>query len=274
MTTGSHTSGPVLAGQRALVTGAGSGLGAGIALALAAAGAKVALHYLSDPGPTVLLADQIGAAGGEAFSIQADVGHEDQVKDMFEHVAGRLEGLDIVVCNAWVRRAAPLHALTLKDWESGLRVNLTGQFLCAREAIAYFVRQGVVPEISSSAGKILCVASANDRVSWAGDASGAAARGGVCLLMQAMAREAAAYRIRVNSIAPGAIRTADNRTAWDTPGAETALLERIPYGRMGDAEDVGRAAVWLVSDAADYVTGVTLRVDGGMSISSSLGEAV
>ncbi len=270
----SNSNGPVLVGQRALVTGAGPGVGAGVALALAAAGAKVAVSYLSDPGPAELLVSQIGVGGGEAFSVQADVGQEDQVKCMFEQVAGRFGGLDILVSNASMRRAAPLHALTLEDWELGLRVNLTGQFLCAREAIAYFVRQGVLPEMSTSAGKILCIVSAHDGVSRGGDASGAAARGGVCLLMQAMAREAAAYRIRVNSIAPGAIRTADNRTAWDTPGAETALLERIPYGRMGDAEDVGRATVWLVSDAADYVTGVTLRVDGGMSISSSLGEEV
>jgi len=263
-----HSNGVVLAGQRALVTGAGSGIGAGIAQALARAGAKVALNYQSDPGPSELLAAQIGVAGGEAFSVQADVAQEDQVKGMFEQVADRLGGVDILICNAWLRCDAPLQALALDDWDLGLRVNLTGQFLCAREAIGFFVRQGVLPEVSASAGKILCIASAQDRASWAGDASGAASRGGVCMLMQAMAREAAAYRVRVNGIAPGAIRTADNRAAWDTPTAETALLERIPYGRMGVAEDVGRAAVWLASDDADYVTGVTLRVDGGMSLNA------
>jgi len=267
-----HDNTPALAGQRALVTGAGSAIGAGIALALAAAGAKVALNYRRDSQPIERLLSRIGAGGDEAFSVQADVAEEDQVKGMFEQVAERFGGLDILVCNAWLRRDAPLQTLTLEDWELGLRVNLTGQFLCAREAIGHFVRQGVLPERSTSAGKILCIASAQDRVTWTGDSGDAASRGGVSVLMQAMAREAAAYRIRVNGIAPGAIRTEDNRPAWNTPEAETALLERIPYGRMGDVADVGRAAVWLASDAADYVTGVTLCVDGGMSLNSAVTE--
>jgi len=237
-------------------------------MALAAAGSKVALNYRNDPAPAELLVRQIAARGGEAFAVQADVGQEDQVKRMFAQVAGRFDGLDILVSNAWIRRDAPVPALTLEDWELVLRVNLTGQFLCAREAIAHFVRQGVAPEISRAAGKILCIASAHDRTSRAGDANHAASHGGVHMLMQTIARDAAAYRVRVNRIAPGAIRMPTNRAAWDTPNAETALLERIPYGRMGDLDDIGRAAVWLVSDESDYVTGVTLHVDGGMSLCS------
>jgi len=242
-------------------------------MALAAAGAKVAVSYLNDPPAAALLVSQIQNRDGEAFAVAADVGQEEQVIGMFQEVMDRFGGLDILVNTAGIRREAQVGKESLADWELVLRVNLTGHFLCAREAIARFVRQGVLPGVSSSAGKILSISSVRDHIAATGNAPNAASQGGVSMLMRAMAREAAVYRVRVNNIAPGAIRTPGNRAVWDTPAGETALLECIPYGRMGEVDDVARAAVWLVSDAADYVTGVTLYVDGGMKLCSTPMEA-
>jgi glucose 1-dehydrogenase len=154
----------------------------------------------------------------------------------------------------------------LSDWELVIRVNLTGQFLCAREAVRLFLRQGINPAVSCAAGKILCVSSVHDLIPWAGHANYAASKGGVMMLMKTLAQEYAAHKIRVNGISPGAIKTPINMAAWDTPEKEAKLLELIPYGRVGITEDIGRAAVWLASDLSDYMTGVTLYVDGGMTL--------
>jgi glucose 1-dehydrogenase len=147
-----------------------------------------------------------------------------------------------------------------------LGVNLTGQFLCAREAVREFLKRGVVPAISSAAGKIICMSSVHEVIPWGGHVNYASSKGGIMQLMKSMAQELAPKKIRVNSIAPGAIKTAINRSAWETPEAEAALLKLIPYGRVGLPDDIARAAVWLASDASDYVTGTTLFVDGGMTL--------
>jgi glucose 1-dehydrogenase len=139
-------------------------------------------------------------------------------------------------------------------------------FLCAREAAREMIRRGVRPERSRAAGKILCVSSVHEVIPWAGHVNYAASKGGVKLLMQSLAQELAPHRIRVNSIAPGAIQTPINRAAWETPPALDALLKLIPYGRIGQPEDIGNTAVWLASDAADYVHGQTIFVDGGMTL--------
>ena len=147
-----------------------------------------------------------------------------------------------------------------------LGVNLTGQFLCCREAVREFKRGGVRPDVACAAGKIVCMSSVHEVIPWAGHVNYAASKGGVMLMMKSIAQEVAPYPIRLNSIAPGAIRTPINRPAWETPEAYRELLKLIPYKRIGEVEDIARAAVWLASDEADYVTGTTLFIDGGMTL--------
>lgn len=255
-----------LIGQRALVTGANSGIGAGIARALAAAGASVAVNYVHNPEDAERIVTDIRHAGGSASAIRADVSSETEVQAMFHEMQRMHGGIDILVNNAGLQKDAPLTEMTLADWELVLRVNLTGQFLCARAAARCFLKQGVNPSVSCAAGKILCISSVHDTIPWAGHANYAASKGGVAMLMKTLAQELAAHKIRVNAISPGAIKTPINQSAWDTPEKEAKLRGLIPYGRVGVTEDIGRAAVWLVSDQADYITGATLYVDGGMTL--------
>lgn len=253
-----------LEGQRALVTGANSGIGEGIAKALAAAGAKVAVNWVSSEDGAKRVVADIEAAGGTAIPVRADVSKEDQVQALFRRVIETWGSVDILVGNAGLQRDAAIHEMSLPDWELVLAVNLTGQFLCAREAVREFLRRGPAPELSAATGKIIVISSVHDVIPWAGHANYAASKGGASMLMKTLAQELAPRRIRVNAISPGAIKTPINYAAWSTPEAEAALLELIPYRRVGVVEDVGRAAVWLASDASDYVTGTTLYVDGGM----------
>ena len=188
------------------------------------------------------------------------------VRQMFAEMLGAWGTIDILVSNAGLQRDAPLTEMTLEQWNTVLAVNLTGMFLCAREAAREMIRRGVRPETSRAAGKIICMSSVHEVIPWAGHANYAASKGGVKLLMQSIAQELAPHRIRVNSIAPGAIQTPINRSAWDTPGALASLLTLIPYGRIGTPEDIGKVAVWLASDDADYVHGQTIFVDGGMTL--------
>lgn len=255
-----------LAGQAALVTGGNSGIGAGVARALARAGAAIAVNWVSHEDRATAVVDGIRAAGGTAIAVRADVSREDEVQAMFRRVLDELGSVDVLVNNAGLQRDAPVHEMTLADWNVVLAVNLTGQFLCAREATREFLRRGVRDGVSRSAGKIICISSVHDVIPWGGHANYAASKGGVAMLMRTLAQELARHRIRVNSVSPGAIRTPINRAAWETPEAERRLLELIPYGRIGEVDDVARTVVWLASDAADYVTGSTLYVDGGMTL--------
>ncbi len=255
-----------LDGQRAIVTGASSGIGAGIARALAAAGAKVIVNYSGGRERAGQVVGDIVAAGGEAMAVGASVRYEDQVRSLFATAIEAWDGLDILVNNAGVQRDATLVDMTLEDWETVIGINLSGQFLCAREAARLFLRQGVHPETSSAAGKIICISSVHDVIPWAGHVNYAASKGGLSMMMKSMAQELARHRVRVNAISPGAIKTAINRAAWETPEAAARLLTLIPYGRIGAPEDIGKAAVWLASDESDYVTGATLYVDGGMTL--------
>ncbi len=255
-----------LAGQRALITGSSSGIGAAIAHAMAGAGARVAVNYLSDSGKAQEVVDEIRTAGGEALTVQADVSREEQVNAMFQQVIQTWGSIDILVTNAGIQDDAPFVEMTLSQWEKVLAVNLTGQFLCAREAVREFLRRGIDPELSRAAGKIICISSVHDIIPWAERINYTASKGGVLMFMKSLAQEVAHQKIRVNAISPGAIRTSINRAAWATSAAETALLELIPYERIGKTEDIANAAVWLASDASDYVIGTTLYVDGGMTL--------
>ncbi|MBI3078755.1 MAG: SDR family oxidoreductase [Deltaproteobacteria bacterium] len=255
-----------LRGQKALVTGASSGIGEGIARALGAAGASVVVNYGTNADAAHGIADEMKADGVDAMALRADVSREDEVREMFREMLTAWGTIDILVNNAGLQRDAPFAEMTLDQWNVVLGVNLTGMFLCAREAAREMIRRGVRPEVSRAAGKIICISSVHEQIPWAGHVNYAASKGGVKLLMQSLAQELAPYRIRVNSIAPGAIQTPINRAAWETPEALAALLKLIPYGRIGLPEDIGKAAVWLASDDSDYVHGHTLFVDGGMTL--------
>jgi glucose 1-dehydrogenase len=255
-----------LAAQTALVTGGSSGIGAAIAIALAQAGAKVVVNYAHSAKGAEEVVARIEANGGQAIAAQADVSQEDQVQRLFQQVFDAYETIDILVNNAGLQRDRAFTEMSLADWNRVIGVNLTGQFLCAREAAKEFLKRGVVPERSCAAGKIVCISSVHEIIPWAGHANYAASKGGIKLLMQSIAQELAPYKVRANSIAPGAIKTPINRDAWETPEAEAKLLELIPYKRVGDPADIGQAAVWLASDASDYVNGTTLIVDGGMTL--------
>ena len=256
----------MLHGQKALVTGASSGIGRAIALALGEAGADVAINYVSGEDKAQEACAEIRRRGARAIALKADVSDEAQVEAMFARMIEELGTIDVLVNNAGLQQDAPFEELTLAQWNKVLGVNLTGQFLCARAAVREFKRRGVVPEVSCSAGKILCVSSVHEVIPWAGHVNYAASKGGVMLMMKSLAQEVAPYRIRVNSLCPGAIRTPINMEAWGTPEAYTDLLRLIPYKRIGEPEEIGRAAVWLASDFSDYVHGVSLFIDGGMTL--------
>jgi glucose 1-dehydrogenase len=256
-----------LADQVAIVTGASSGLGQACAEALGAAGCKVVVNCLSsckDDGDKV--AKAIEDAGSEAAVITADVSNEADVEAMFAETVKRFGTVHILVNNAGIQAGAKFTEMTLEQWQKVLSVDLNGQFLCARAAAREFLRRGPQPDVSSATGKIICMSSVHQRIPWAFEANYAAAKGGVMLLMKSLAQELAPQKIRVNAIAPGAIRTDINRPAWDTKKAMDTLLKLIPYGRIGEPPDIGKAAVFLASDLSDYMTGATIFVDGGMAL--------
>jgi glucose 1-dehydrogenase len=253
-----------LKGQVAIITGGSSGIGAGIATAFARAGARVVINYSRSMEKAEQVLQKVIDGKGEGIIWQADVSREDQVREMFRQTIDQYGTVDILVNNAGLQKDSSFHEMSLEEWNYVLSINLTGQFLCAREAIKEFLRRGVVPEKSRAAGKIICMSSVHEVIPWAGHANYAASKGGVMMLMKSIAQEYAPMKIRVNSIGPGAIRTPINHAAWKTPQAYQNLLKLIPSKRIGEVEDIGSAAVWLASDDADYVNGTTLFVDGGM----------
>lgn len=259
----------ILQNQAAIVTGANSGIGYACAEALAQHGAAVAINYHRHAESAMALAAKIVAAGGRSIAVDADVSSESDVARLFATTREAFGAIDIVISNAGLQKDAALTEMTLDDWNATLSIDLTGAFLCSREAARTFVRQGVRSGVSRAAGKLIFISSVHQRIPWTGHANYAAAKGGVDLLMQTAAQELAGQRIRVNAVAPGAIKTDINKAVWGDPLKAEKLLELIPYGRIGDVADVTNAAVWLASDASDYVTGTTLFVDGGMTLYAS-----
>jgi glucose 1-dehydrogenase len=257
---------PLLRGQKALVTGANSGIGRATAIAFARAGADVVVNYVTGDDRAEEVAEEIRRAGGRAYTHRADVSNEDQVKEMFAWMCAELGTIDILVNNAGWQKDARFVDMTLAQWNAVISVNLTGQFLCAREAVREFLRRGVVASVSCAAGKIICMSSVHEAIPWAGHANYAASKGGVMMMMKSLAQEVAPHHIRVNSIAPGAVRTPIITAAWSTPEAYQSLMTLVPYKRIGEPEDIARAAVWLASDESDYLVGTTVFVDGGMTL--------
>jgi glucose 1-dehydrogenase len=253
-----------LAGQTALVTGASSGIGKACAIALGEAGANVVVNYAGNGAGAYEAVEAIQKAGSKAIAVKADVSQKDQVDAMFEEAIRTFGTIDILVNNAGLQKDAPFTEMTLEQWNYVLGVNLTGQFLCAQAAVKEFLHRGMNGH--RSLGKIICMSSVHELIPWAGHVNYAASKGGVMLMMRSLAQELGPMKIRVNSIAPGAIKTPINRMAWETPEAEQRLLRLIPYKRVGDVADIGNAAVWLASDDSDYIHGTTLFVDGGMTL--------
>ncbi|SDB28468.1 glucose 1-dehydrogenase [Flavobacteriaceae bacterium MAR_2010_188] len=256
-----------LAGQTAIVTGGSSGIGEAVARALGRDGANVIVNYNSSEEEALKIAEEISKDNrcGEAIAIQCNVSKEDEVKAMFKQAIDRFGTVDICVANAGLQKDAALHEMTLKDWQLVIDVNLTGQFLCVREAIKEFLRRGMRPEVSRSLGKIIHMSSVHQIIPWAGHSNYAASKGAIVMLMESICQEYAPQKVRCNSIAPGAIKTPINKSAWDTPEALEELNKLIPYKRIGVPEDIGSAAAWLASDESEYINGTTIYVDGGMT---------
>ncbi len=256
----------MLQGQKALVTGANSGIGKAVAICLGEAGADVVVNYVSGDEAANEVVEKIVASGSHALAVKADVSKEDEVQAMFRKMIDAFGTIDILVSNAGLQRDAALEEMTMAQWNTVIGVNLTGQFLCAREAVREFKRRGVVKEVSIAAGKIICMSSVHEVIPWAGHVNYAASKGGVMLMMKSIAQEVAPFKIRVNSICPGAIRTPINTGAWETPEEYNQLMTLIPYKRIGEPEDIGQVAVFLASDQSDYINGASIFVDGGMTL--------
>lgn len=237
-----------------------------MAKSLGQAGANVVINYVTKPDDAQAIVDEIKGYGVDAIAIQTDVSKEDQVQNMFRQAVEHFGTLDILVNNAGLERNAPFHEMTLQQWQFVIDVNLTGQFLCAREAIREFLRRGPRPDVSRATGKIICMSSVHEVIPWAGHVNYASSKGAIKMLMQSLAQEYGDRQIRVNSICPGAIQTPINTAAWNTPQSMNSLLTLIPYNRIGKPEDVGNLAVFLASDDSDYITGASIFIDGGMTV--------
>ncbi|WP_343487327.1 SDR family oxidoreductase [Allomuricauda sp. d1] len=256
-----------LAGQTAIVTGGSSGIGAAITKSLALEGANVCINYHSDQkGANEVadwVADNIGA--NKTLIVQGDVGREEDVDQLFEQTLERFGTLDICVANAGIQKDFPMHEMSLEAWQAVINTNLTGQFLCARAAIRIFLEQGMRPEVSNSLGKIIHISSVHEEIPWAGHVNYATSKGGLVMLMESICQEYAPQKIRCNSIAPGAIKTDINKDVWSDEEGLEKILKLIPYGRMGNPEEIGSVVAWLASDESEYINGTTIFVDGGMT---------
>jgi glucose 1-dehydrogenase len=250
----------LLPGRKAIVTGASSGIGKAAAERLGVEGAGVCVNYYSEQerGDAEAVVSAIEQGGAEAFALQADVGDEAAVERMVAEAAKRLGGVDLLVNNAGIEKQVPLLEMSLEDWSVVLRTNLTGSFLCLREA-------GKVMA-AGTGGTIINISSVHEFIPWPGFAHYCASKGALKLLMETAARELAGKGIRVLNIAPGAIVTPINTFVLDDPEAKHAVEEEIPLGRMGKPDEIAAAVAWLASDQASYVTGTTIVVDGGMSL--------
>lgn len=255
-----------LEGKVAIITGASSGIGQGIAIAMGQAGAKVVINYHSDEEGAKETQKQIEQAGGKAIILKADVSKPEDVQLLIATATKQFGTVDILVNNAGVQQDQDFLKMSLEEWQTVIDINLTGHFLCAQAVAKEFIKRKVKPEERTAAGHIIFISSVHDIIPWAGRANYTAAKGGLQMLMKTLAQELAKYKIRVNGISPGAIKTDINRKEWETEEGREKMLSQIPYGRIGAPEDIAKVAVWLATDEADYITGTTIYVDGGMTL--------
>jgi glucose 1-dehydrogenase len=249
-----------LSGRRALVTGGATGIGRATCKHLAASGAAVVVNDIDEDGPAEELVAEISVDGARAVPIMADVSNEAQVVAMFRRAREELGGpIDLLVNNAGIQKPFALVDMPLEEWERVLAVNLTGAFLCAREAARGMVDGG-------QPGVIVNVSSVHELIPWPEFGHYCASKGGMKLFGQTIARELAPRGIRVVSVGPGAILTPINEELIEDPEKRREVEEEIPWGRLGSPEEVARAIAWLAGPEAEYVTGATLFVDGGMTL--------
>jgi len=249
-----------LEGRRALVTGADSGIGRSVSKRLATDGARVAVNFRSNEEAARSIVSEIEEAGGEATPIQADVSQEADVVEMFERAGEQFGGpVDLLVNNAGVEQAFKLVDMPLEEWDKVIAVNLTGAFLCARETARRLIER-------EDPGVIVNVSSVHELIPWREFSHYCASKAGMKLFGQTIAYELAPHRIRVVNIGPGAIVTPINEELLEDPDKRREVEEQIPWGRMGNADEVAAAVAWLSGPEAEYVTGVTLFVDGGMTL--------
>ena len=259
-------------GQTVIVTGSSSGIGKACAIYFGGLGANVVVNYHSDENGANDSLKKIKAGGGDGIIVQADVSKEEDVLSMFKQTIEKFGRLDVMVSNAGLQVDSPFLEMTTKQWQKVIDVNLTGQFICIREAAKQFVKQspkenkGKAVNTGLAIGKIVMMSSVHDVIPWAGRVNYAASKGGVSMMMKSVSQELAPYKIRVNSISPGAIKTAINKAVWSKQESLNDLMDLIPYRRIGTPEDVAKAVAWLASDESDYVNGETLYIDGGMTL--------
>ena len=256
-----------LENQTCIVTGSSAGIGMAVAKAMGMEGANIVVNYHSSKEDAEEVADWIqkNSTCGDAIVVKCDVSKEKDVKAMFKKTIDHFGTVDVCVANAGMQIDHPLHEMPLEDWKKVIDVNLTGQFLCAKEAIIEFIRRGMRKDVSKSLGKIIHMSSVHEVIPWAGHANYAASKGGLLMLMESICQEYAPQKIRCNSIAPGAIKTEINKDVWSTKEGREGMLKLIPYKRIGIPEDIGIVASWLASDEAEYINGTTIFVDGGMT---------
>ncbi|MGB7394083.1 MAG: SDR family oxidoreductase [Pricia sp.] len=256
-----------LENQTCIVTGSSSGIGKAVAKAMGTEGANIVVNYHSGKEEAEEVADWIikNSDCGEAIVVKCDVSKEDDVLDMFKTAVSQFGTVDVCVANAGIQIDHPLHEMPLDAWQKVLDVNLTGQFLCAREAIKEFLRRGMREEVSKSLGKIIHMSSVHEVIPWAGHANYAATKGALVMLMESICQEYGPKKVRCNSIAPGAVKTDINKDVWSSEEGAEDMLKLIPYKRIGVPEDIGSVASWLASDESEYINGTTIFVDGGMT---------
>jgi glucose 1-dehydrogenase len=249
-----------LSGRRALITGASSGIGRACAIRLAHDGADVAVNYFSDreADAAAEVVAEVEKAGRRGIAVRADVGAEADVRAMAARTVDELGGLEILVNNAGIENQVATIDLPLADWERVLRTNLTGTFLCMREAARHMRDAG--------GGVVVNMSSVHQFIPWPGFAHYCASKGGIKMLAETVAREWAPFGIRVVNVAPGAIATPINQGVLSDPEQKEAIEAEVPLGRFGTAEEIAAAVAWIASDEASYVTGTTMVVDGGMAL--------
>ncbi|MGY0401899.1 glucose-1-dehydrogenase [Carnobacterium jeotgali] len=248
-----------LKGKVAVVTGGSKGIGNAIARRLSEEKMKVVINYHSDKkGAEETVAD-LKKIGGEAVAVQADVSSEEGIQALLDAAVSNFGELDLWINNAGMENQVPTHELTLDDWNKVIDVNLTGVFLGSKAALNHFLEH-------DKKGNIINLSSVHERIPWPTFAHYSASKAGVKGFNETIALEYAHKGIRVNSIAPGAINTPINAEKFEDEKQKAATLKMIPLDYIGKPEEVAAAATWLASDESSYVTGITLFVDGGMSL--------